>query len=62
MSMFNLTSIPVHVNDLIFGEVSEITDLAPARELAPWIRVSWFFAWLVVPFAALWSRYRRMAP
>ena len=62
MSMFNLTSIPVHVNDLIFGEVSEITDLAPARELAPWIRVSWFFAWLVVPFAVMWSRYRRMAP
>ena len=62
LSMFTLTSIPVHVNDLIFGEVSEITDMAPARQLAAWIRVSWFFAWIVVPGAVLWSRYRRMSP
>lgn len=62
LSMFTLTSIPVHVNDLIFGEVSEVTDMAPARQLAAWIRVTWYFAWLVVPFSVLWSRYRRMAP
>ena len=62
LSMFTLTSIPVHVNDLIFGEVSEVTDLAPARELAAWIRVSWYFAWVIVPLAVLVSRYRRMAP
>ena len=29
--MFNLTNIPVHVNDVIFGDVSEITKDAPAR-------------------------------
>ena len=33
ISMFNLTNIPVHVNDVIFGEVSEITEEAPARAL-----------------------------
>ena len=31
--MFNLTNIPVHVNDIIFGDVSEITKEAPARQL-----------------------------
>ena len=60
LSMFTLTSIPVHVNDLIFGEVSEVTDLAPARELAAWIRVSWYFAWVLAAGALLLWRYRRL--
>ena len=34
ISMFTLTNIPVHVNDVIFGEVSEITEDAPARDAA----------------------------
>jgi len=62
MSMFNLTNIPVHVNDLIFGDVSEITSAAPAGELASWILVTWFFAWTLVPFGLLWARYRRLSP
>jgi len=62
ISMFTLTSIPVHVNDVIFGEVSEITDMAPARELGPTMLVSWFFAWTFVAGAVLWWRYRRLAP
>ena len=62
ISMFNLTNIPVHVNDLIFNAVSAITKEAPARGLAPWIRVSWYFAWTILPAGLLWSRYRRMTP
>ena len=62
ISMFNLTNIPVHVNDLIFGEVSEITEEAPARELAAWVLVTWYFAWTIVPGAILWWRYRRLTP
>src|SRR5215204_3365598 len=62
ISMFNLTNIPVHVNDVIFGDVSEITEDAPARGLAAWIRVSWYFAWVIVPGAFLWARYRRLTP
>ena len=61
ISMFNLTNIPVHVNDLIFGEASEVTSEAPAGELAPWILVTWFFAWTILPLGALWARYRRLA-
>ena len=32
VSMFNLTNIPVHVNDMIFGDASEMTEDAPARD------------------------------
>src|SRR4051812_21558074 len=62
ISMFNLTNIPVHVNDIIFNDVSEITKDAPARKLAEWIRVSWYFAWTIIPGTVLWSRYRRLTP
>jgi hypothetical protein len=62
ISMFNLTNIPVHVNDLIFGEVSEITSEAPARLLPAWVRVSWYFAWTLIPAVVLWARYRRLSP
>jgi ABC-2 type transport system permease protein len=60
ISMFNLTNIPVHVNDVIFGEVSEVTEEAPARELGATVLVSWYLAWTLVPAALLWWRYRRL--
>ena len=62
ISMFNLSNIPVHVNDVIFGEVSNITSEAPAAELSAWILVGWFFVWTLVPAGILWLRYRRLAP
>jgi hypothetical protein len=62
ISMFNLTNIPVHVNDIIFGQTSEITEEAPARKLARWIRIAWFIGWTLVPAAALWYRYRKLTP
>ncbi len=62
ISMFNLTNIPVHVNDVIFGDVSEITEDAPARELGARMLVAWFFIWTLVPGAILWWRYRRLTP
>lgn len=62
ISMFNLTNIPVHVNDAIFGEISEITEEAPARLFATWIKVGWYFLWTLGPLAILWVRYRRLTP
>jgi ABC-2 type transport system permease protein len=62
ISMFNLTNIPVHVNDVIFGDVSEVTEDAPARALGSTILVVWYFVWTIVPAAVLWWRYRRMSP
>ena len=60
ISMFNLSNIPVHVNDVLFSDVSEITEDAPARALGPAVLVSWWFLWTLVPGAALWWRYRRL--
>jgi len=62
ISMFTLSNIPVHVNDLIFGDVSAMTEEAPARELPAGILVGWFFAWVIVPGGVLWARYRRLTP
>jgi len=62
VSMFNLTNIPVHVNDVIFGDVSEVTEEAPARALGSAILVSWYVVWTVLPASLLWWRYRRLAP
>ena len=62
ISMFNLSNIPVHVNDVIFGDTSGVTGDAPAGEFASWILVSWFFVWTLVPAAILWTRYRRLTP
>lgn len=62
ISMFSLSNIPVHVNDVIFGKVSEMTSEAPAGKFGPTILVSWYLLWTFVPAAILWWRYRRLAP
>ena len=61
ISMFNLTNIPVHVNDLIFGQVSTVTEGAPAGALPSGILVGWYVLWTLVPAVVLWMRYRRLA-
>jgi ABC-2 type transport system permease protein len=61
ISMFNLTNIPVHVNDVIFGDASEVTEDAPARLLGGPTLVAWWALWTALPAAALWWRYRRLA-
>lgn len=62
ISMFNLTNIPVHVNDIIFADVSEVTSGAPARELGRKILLGWYLLWVAVPGAILVQRYRRLRP
>jgi hypothetical protein len=62
ISMFNLTNIPLHVNDVIFGEFSEMTEDAPARLFPATVKVGWYLAWTLVPALVLWWRYRRLTP
>ncbi len=62
ISMFNLSNIPVHVNDWIFGEQSEITSVAPAAEFSTRMLVGWYCVWVIVPGLILWARYRRLSP
>lgn len=60
VSMFNLTNIPVHVNDVIFDDVSSITKETPARNLPAAVRIGWYLLWTIGSTAWLWARYRRL--
>ena len=62
ISMFNLTNIPVHVNDVIFGEISEITEETPFRLLPGWVKVGWYFLSTTIMGGVLWARYRKLTP
>ena len=62
IGLFTLSNIPVHVNDIIFGEVSEVTGSSPTSELSATILVSWYLLWVVVPGVILWARYRKLTP
>jgi ABC-2 type transport system permease protein len=62
VSMFNLTNIPLHVTDIMFDDVSELTKDAPARQLGPTVIVMWYLLWTLLPAGILWSRYRRLSP
>lgn len=61
ISMFNLTNVPVHVNDVIFGEASELTEDAPARMFGSAKLVGWWVLWTAGPALWLHRRYRRIA-
>ena len=62
ISMFNITNIPLHVNDIIFQSTSEMTEDSPARQLPEWVRLAWYVLWTAGPFALLWARYRKLSP
>lgn len=62
VSMLNLTNIPLHVSDIVFGEVSDLTRQAPARQLGDTMLLAWCMLWILVPGAFLYSRYRRLTP
>lgn len=62
VSMFSVTNIPLHVNDVVFGEPTELTESAPARQLGSTVLVSWWAFTTALATVALWARYRRLAP
>ena len=62
VSMFNLTNIPLHVNDVVFGRTTELTEDAPARKLGSAMLVGWWALTTTLATAGLWARYRRMTP
>jgi ABC-2 type transport system permease protein len=62
ISMFSLLNIPLHVNDVIFGEPGELTEDAPARAFGSAALIGWYSLWTLGPAAILWWRYRRLTP
>lgn len=61
IAMFNLAGIPVHVGDVIFGDISEFTKNSAAKIFTDASLVVWWALWVVVPGAILWWRYRRLS-
>jgi len=59
IAMFNLGAIPVHVNDIVFGEVTGMTVIGDANLLPTTARIAWFAGWVLVPAAVLVLRYRK---
>jgi ABC-2 type transport system permease protein len=62
IAMFNLTNIPLHVNDAIFGTPTGLTEESPAVNLPKAIHVAWWALWTGLTSLLLWRRYRRVAP
>lgn len=62
ISMFALTNIPLHLNDVIFGEMSELTEEVPGSKLTSMAKTVWYLLWTILPGLYLWTRYRRLTP
>ncbi|MCH8224220.1 MAG: ABC transporter permease subunit, partial [Chloroflexi bacterium] len=50
IALINLSNVPIHVNDIIFGEASGATSDSPAKALSGWILFGWYLLLTVVPF------------
>ena len=63
LTLINIGSVPVLMNDIIFG-VDESIGIANnvARELPNAVSVAWYTILTAGPGLALWLRYRRMTP
>lgn len=62
IALFNLTNIPLHVNDAIFGGFTELTEDSPARTWPKALHVAWWALWTGGAAGTLFARYRRVAP
>ena len=57
-------SVPKLINTICTGgsgQVSTVTEAAPAGALPSGILVGWYLVWTLVPAVILWMRYRRLA-
>ncbi len=59
-SLIALSSVPVYVNDVIFGKASDFTSGSPAQLLPEYVHVLWWVLWTVGPGTVLWQKYRRL--
>ncbi len=62
IAMFNLTNIPLHVNDILFGGFTGLTEESPARTLPKALHAAWWALWTGAMSFVLYRRYRRIAP
>jgi len=57
LSLINIGFVPLHINNIIFGEMSSS---GPAGDLPRIVLLGWYLVLTVGPGLILWRRYRRM--
>ena len=60
IALLSIGNVPIYVNDLIFNEVSSVTQEDLAGNVPAAIRVHWYLVLTVGPGLVLWRRYRRI--
>jgi len=60
IALLNIGNVPIYVNDLIFNEVSSVTQEDLARNVPAVIQVIWYLVLTAGPGLILWRRYRRI--
>src|SRR5690606_21229754 len=61
-AVVKLPNMPLHVNDVLFGEFTGLTEESPARTLPKTLHVAWWALWTGAMSFVLYRRYRRVAP
>jgi ABC-2 type transport system permease protein len=62
ISMFGLSNIPLHISDILFGEISEMTKGLPAKTLGNRALALWYSLWTFGAAGLLFLRYRKVTP
>jgi len=61
VALLSIGNVPIHINDLIFNDVSSVTSQDLARNLPAAIRVVWYLILTAGPGLILWWRYRSIS-
>jgi ABC-2 type transport system permease protein len=62
IALFNLGEIPIYINDIVFGEVSMVTEDSKAKALSDTVLASWYAVATLIPIAVMWNKYRKFTP
>ena len=61
VAMINLTGLPLHFNDWLFGSTSGALEDSKSLDLPRAARVGVFFAVTIVATLLMWNRYRKLS-
>jgi ABC-2 type transport system permease protein len=60
IALLNLTNVPLHINDWLFGSTSGVLEDSRVLGLPRAVRVSSFFVVTAAAVLVMWNRYRKM--
>jgi len=60
VALLNLQNVPIHVNDIIFDNISAATESDAGRQVHAAVKVLWYSVLVFGPALILWQRYRKL--